>query len=90
VLLNLHTRTYRAIGESDNKDSEDALDGDAAEAADYIGPGTDDFWDGEDVDMEDEVDLHRGIISDWDLLTKEFIVEAEELGKFQHSLLYTP
>lgn len=90
VLLNLQTRTHRATDESDNEDSEDALEEDAAEATESIGPGTDDFWNGEDVDTEDDVDSRRGIVSDWDLLTEDFIVEAEELGKFMHSLLYTP
>jgi len=35
------------------------------------------------------VDLHEGIVSDWDLLAEEFIVEAKELDKFGHSLLHT-
>ncbi len=40
--------------------------------------------------MEGDVDPHEGIVSSWDLLAKEFIVEAEELGKFEHPLLHTP
>ena len=40
--------------------------------------------------MEGDVDLHEGIVSDWDLLAEEFIVEAEELSKFEHSLFHTP
>jgi hypothetical protein len=36
------------------------------------------------------VDPREGIVSDWDLLAEEFIVEAEELGKFEHSLSHTP
>jgi hypothetical protein len=82
VLLKLHTRTHRATDESDNEDSEDASEEDAAEAAGSTGPWTDDFWTGEDVDTDGEVDPRKGIVSDWDLLTEEFIVEAEELGKF--------
>ena len=35
------------------------------------------------------MDLHEGIVLDWDLLAKEFIVEAEGLDKFEHSLLHT-
>jgi hypothetical protein len=69
---------------------EDALEGDAVEAADSVDHETDDFWSGEDVGMEGDVDPREGIVSDWDLLTDEFIVEAEELSKFEHSLLHTP
>jgi hypothetical protein len=86
VLLSLHTRTYRTTDEGDNEDSDDALEGGAIEAADD--PGTDDSWDEEDV--EDEVEPHEGIASDWDILAEEFIVEAERLGKFEVSLLHTP
>ena len=68
-------------------DSEDALEGDAVEAADSIDHEIDDFWDGEDVTLEGDVDPCEGIVSDWDLLAKEFNIEAEELGKFEHSLL---
>jgi len=39
--------------------------------------------------MEGEVDLHEGIVSNWDMLDEEFIMEAEGLGKFEHSLLCT-
>jgi len=88
VPLNLHTRTRRAINESDNK-SEDTLDGDAAEATDPTGPGTDGLWNGEDVDMEDEVDLHEGIILDSDILVEEFLAEAKKLGKSKYYLLHT-
>jgi len=89
VPLNLHTRTCRAIDESNNK-SEDALDGDAAEATDPTGPGTDGLWNGEDVDMEDKVDPCEGIVPDLDILVEEFLVEAEELGKSKYYLLHTP
>ena len=82
VLLRLHTRTHQATDESDNEDSEDASGGDAAEAANSTDPETDGFSIEEDVDTEDEVDPRKGIVSDWDLLAEEFIVEAEELGKF--------
>ena len=40
--------------------------------------------------MEGNVDPHGGIVSDWDILAEEFIVEAKELGKFECSLLHTP
>ena len=89
VLLNLHTRTHRTTDQSDGKDSEGALEEDAVEAADYVDHETDGFWNGEDLAVEDDVDPREGIVSDWDLLTKEFIVEAEELGKFAHPLLHT-
>jgi len=39
--------------------------------------------------MEGEVDLHEGVVSSWDILAEEFIMEAEQLGKFKHSLLHT-
>jgi len=81
VLLSLHARTHRTTDESDNEDSDD-------EAADTIDPGTDDSWDEEDI--EDEVDPREGIVSDWDILAEEFIVEAERLRKFEVSLLQTP
>jgi hypothetical protein len=74
---------------SDDEDSEGALEGDAVEAADYVDHETDNFWNGEDIAVEGDADPREGIVSDWDLLTKEFIVEAEELGKFGHSLLHT-
>jgi hypothetical protein len=91
VLLNLHTRTrHRTTDESDNEDSEDALEEDAVEAADNIDPESNDFRDGEDVDTEGDVDPREGIVSDWDILAEEFLVEAEELGKFEHFSLHTP
>jgi len=40
--------------------------------------------------MEGDVDPREGIVSDWDLLAEKFIVEAEKLGEFEHSLLHTP
>ena len=82
VLLNLHAWTHRAIDQSDEEDSDDALERDAAEAADSVNHEAEDFWNGEDVSLEGDVDPREGIISDWDLLAEEFIVEAEELGKF--------
>ena len=87
VLLDLHARTHRTTDESDDEGSEDALEEGAVEAADSIDPGTDDR---EDVDMEGEVDPREGVVSDWDILAEDFIVEAVELGKFEHSLLRTP
>jgi hypothetical protein len=74
---------------SDDKDSEGALEGDAVEAADYVDHETDNFWNREDVAVEGDADPHEDIVSDWDLLTEEFIVKAKELGKFGHSLLHT-
>src|SRR5216684_8157902 len=84
-LLDLHTRTHQTTDQSDDKDSEDALEGDAVEAGDYVVHEIDDFWNGEDIDM----DPHEGIVSGWDLLGEDFIVEAKELRKFGHSLLHT-
>jgi hypothetical protein len=80
ILLNLHALTHR-----DDDDSEDALEGDAVEATNSVDHETDDFWDGEDVAMEDGVDPREGIVSDWNLLAEELIVEAEELGKISIS-----
>ena len=88
-LLNDHARTHQATDESDN-DSEDALERDATEATDPVGPGTNDLWNEEDVNMEDEVDLREGIVSGLDILAEEFVAEAEELGKSKHYLLHTP
>ena len=88
VLLNLHARTHQITDQSDDEDSEGALEGDAVEAADSIDHETDNFRNGEDVALEGDVDPHEGIVSDWDLLAEEFIVEAEELGKFKHFLLH--
>jgi hypothetical protein len=90
LLLNLHAQTHRTTDQSDDDDSEDALEGDAVESTDAVDHETDDFWNGEDVAMEGDVDPREGVVSDWDLLAEEFIVEAEELGKFGHSLLHTP
>src|SRR5216684_1247303 len=84
-LLDLHTRTHQTTDQSDDEDSEGALEGDAVEAGDYVVHKTDDFWNGEDVDM----DPREGIVLGWDLLGKDFIVEAVELHKFGHSLLHT-
>jgi hypothetical protein len=39
--------------------------------------------------VESDADPCEGIVSDWDLLTEDFVVQAEELGKFGHSLLHT-
>ena len=75
--------------QSDDEDSEGAIEGDAVEATDHFDYETDDFWNGEDVAVEGDVDPREGIVSDWDLLTEEFIVEAEELGRFGHSSLHT-
>ena len=88
-LLNLHTQTHQTTDDSDSEDFEDALEGDGVEAAHTIDPETDDFGDGEDIDAEDDVDPREGIISDWDILAEEFIVEAEKLGKFEYSLSYS-
>ena len=85
ILLNLHTQTHRTSDDSDDEDLEDT-----PEAADIIDPETSDFWDGDDVDMEDDMDPCEGIVSDWDILAEEFIMEAEGLGKFEHSFLHTP
>ena len=89
ILLNLYARTHRATDESDNGDSEDAPKGDATEAADSIGPGTGDLWNGEDIDTEEEEDPRGDVILHWDILAEDFIAEAEELGKSKHSL-HTP
>jgi len=89
ALLNLHARTHRTADQSNDDDSEDALEEDAIEAADSVVHETDDFWNGEDVAMDGDVDPREGVVSDWDLLAEELIVEAEELGKFEHSLFHT-
>jgi len=85
ILLNLHlhTQTHQAIDNSNNEGPEDAPEGDAVEAPDSVDPGTNDFSDGEDVDMEGNVDLCEGIIVDWDTF-------AEELGEFEPSSLHIP
>ena len=85
VLLDLHAQMHRITNKTDDKSSEDTLKGDT----DSVDPGIDDFQNGEDVDMEGEVDLHEGVVLNWDMLDEEFIVEAEGLGKFEHSLLHT-
>jgi hypothetical protein len=85
VLLDLHARTPRTTDQNNVnnvEDSEDALEGDAVEAAAPVDHETDGFWNGEDVPMEGDVDPRVGIVSDWDLLAEEFIVAAEELSKF--------
>ena len=84
-LLDLHTWTHQTTDQSDDKDSEGALEGDAIEAGDYVVHKIDDFWNREDID----IDPCEGIVLGWDLLGKDFIVEAEELCKFGHSLLHT-
>ena len=73
--------------QSDDADSDDTLERDAVEAFDHE---TDDLWDEEGVASEGDADPREGIVSDWDLLVEEFLVEAEELGKLEHSSLYTP
>src|SRR6266852_8206783 len=88
VLLDLHAQTHQTADQSHDKDYGDTLEGDAVEVANPVDHETDDFWNREDVAMGD-VDPREGIVSDWDLLAEEFIVEAEELGKFEHSLLHT-
>ena len=40
--------------------------------------------------MEEEEDPHGDVISYWDILAKDFIVEAKEFGKSKDSLLHTP
>ena len=89
ILLNLHAQMHWSTDQSNNEDFEDALEGGAVEAAHSIDPETDDLWNGEDVDLEDDVDPCEGVVSDWDILAEEFIVEAKELGKFEHSTLHT-
>jgi hypothetical protein len=89
VLLNLRALAHRTTDQSDDENSVD-LEGGAVEAANSVDHETDDLWSGEDVAMEGNVDPREGIVSDWDLLAKDFIVEAEELGKFEHALLHAP
>lgn len=90
ILLTLHTQTHRTTDDSDEEDPEGALEGDAVEAANIINIETDDFRDGQDVDMEGDTDPREGVVSDWDILAEEFIVEAEELCKLGPSLFHTP
>jgi hypothetical protein len=85
VLLDLYAQTHQTTNESNDEGSEDALKEGAVEATDSINPRTDN---GEDIDMEGKVDPHKGVISDWDILAEDFIVEAVELGKFEYSLLH--
>jgi hypothetical protein len=59
-----------------SKDSEDALEGNAVEAADSIDRRTDDSWNEEDVVMKGDVDPREGIVSDWDLLADGFILRT--------------
>src|SRR5260221_872853 len=51
-LLDLHTRTHQTTDQSDDEDNEGALEGDAVEAGEYVVHDTDDFWNGESVDMD--------------------------------------
>ena len=81
ILLGLHARTHRNPDESNDEGSEDAPEEIAVEDPELIDPGTE-----EDADMEDEVDPHEGVVSDWDILAEKFIAEAEEFGTFVHSL----
>ena len=89
ILLDLHDQAHRTTDETDDKNSEDTHKGDADEAANTINPRTDDFWNREDIDMEGDVDPCEGVVSSWDILAEKFIMEAEQLGKFEHSLLHT-
>jgi hypothetical protein len=102
ILLRLHAQTHQttdssdnedsdnAFSDSGNEDSDDALDGDEVKAAVSINPETNDFRNGENVDMEGGVDPCEGIVSDWEILTEEFIVRAAEFSKFEPSFLHTP
>jgi len=88
ILLDLHAQTHQNPNENNDRDPEDTPEENAVDA-DSIDPGTGDFWNEEGIDVEGKVDLHEGIISLWDILTEKFIMEAEEFGKFAHSLLDT-
>ena len=81
ILLNRHTRTHQTTDQSNDEDSEDG--------ADSVDCGTDDFGNEEDVAMEGGTDPCEDVVSNLDLLAEEFIAEAEEFGKFEHSLLHT-
>jgi hypothetical protein len=83
----VYHRTQRTTDQCDDEDSDDVLEVDAVEASDSVDHETDGL-NGEGIAMEGDVDLHEGIVSDCDLLNKEFIVEAERLHKFEHSLLH--
>jgi len=85
ILLNLHAWTSWATNGSNNN-FEDTPKGDTAGAAKSISSGTNDPWSGEDVDIEDEVDPHKGEVLDSGIL----VAGAEELGKPKHYLLHTP
>ena len=87
ILLDLHAQTHRNPNENNDndKDPEDAPEKDA----NSIDPGTGNFWNEEDIGMEDGVDLHEAITLLWDILTERFIAEAVEFGKFAYSLLHT-
>ena len=82
-------QTHQTTDQNDDEGSENALEGDAVRAADSIDHKTDRFWNRENVAIKCDVDLREGIVLDWDLLAKEFIVEAEKHGQFEHSLLHT-
>ena len=90
VLLNPYARRHLTTVQSDDEDPEDVLEGDLVEAVDLVDHNTSDFSDGEDVTVEGGVDPREGIVSDWDLLAEELIVETEELGEFEHSLSHAP
>jgi hypothetical protein len=89
ALLDCLIQTPQTTDDSNNnsENSEDTLKGDAVEAADTINSKTNDFTDGEGVDMKGNIDLYEGIDSDWNALAGELIIE-EELSKFGHSLLH--
>ena len=88
VLLNLHTWPHQTTDKDNNKDSEDALEEDSENALKEDSENTLEEDAAKATNLEGEVDLHEGIVLDWDLLAEEFIVEAEGLGKFEHSLLH--
>ena len=85
-LRNFHTQTHRIADQGDDEDSESDED---LEAADYVDDESDDSRNGEDNAMEGDADPREDIVSDWDLLTEKFIVDAEELGNFGHFLSHT-
>ena len=83
-LRNLLTRTHQ----SDDEGSEGAFEGDVAEAAD-VDHDTGNSKNGEGVTVEGDANPREGVVSDWNLLAEEFIVEAKELGNFGYYLLHT-
>ena len=85
-LRNFRTQTYQIADQSDDEDSEGDKN---LEAADYVDDECDDSQNEEDNAMKGDADPREGIVSDWDLLTEKFIVEAEELGNFGQSLSHT-